>query len=247
MQPPALFTIPMAKEANVEARINRILDHSRALPKSFSGAGWLALIAVAAPTIYFVAAAQLAPAQTLIPIPAPHPPAAPVVVAQAAPPPPTPALLSPPGTQVELATPPRPQRIELPQGNIAIMLQQLAAALTPDGLWPPDNLFSRDRARAEQLPEAPSQADPDTKISVNVSAERNVKLSIPLGASIEHHVLIEIYSQDGHLVRTGERRIVGMRWDLNVLLLPGSYHLRAVIKKAADGSMAARGFDFEVQ
>ena len=229
----------------MEARINRILDNSRALPKSFSGAGWLALLAVAAPTIYFVAAAQLAPAQTLIPIPAPNPPAAPVLVAQAAPPLPTPAPQSRLGTQVEAAAPP-PQRLDMPQGNMAILLQQLAAAVIPDGLYAPDNLFSSDRATAEQVPEAPSQTDPDTKISVDVSGERNVKLSIPLGASIEHHVLVEIY-RDGRLVRTGVRRIVGVRWDLNVLLQPGSYHLRAVIKKAADGSMVARGFDFQVE
>ncbi len=99
-----LFTIPMAKEANVEARINRILDRSRVLPKSFGGAAWLALIAVAVPLIYFVAAIQLAPAQTLMQIPVPHAPDAPALVAQAqrpeSPPPTPPSIQQPHASDV---------------------------------------------------------------------------------------------------------------------------------------------------
>ncbi len=237
---PRLFTLPMAKEANVEARINRILDSSRALPKSFGGAAWLALIAVAVPLIYFVAAAQLAPAQTLISIPAPNPPAAPVLVAQAAPPPPGPMPQSRLGTQVE---PTRPAGLG---DSLQPLLQRMAAYVIPDGLWLSDNLFSGDRDKARQIPETPSQGNPDTRISFSVADTRDVRLSIPLGDSIEHHVLLEISDQDGHLVRAGEHRVVGLRWDLTVALKPGSYHLRAVIKKAADGSMVARGFDFDV-
>lgn len=237
MQRPALFTIPMAKEANVEARINRILDSSRALPKSFGGGAWLALFAVAAPSIYFVAAIQLAPAQTMLAIPAPNPPEAPVLVAQAASPPAAQVPQPPPGTQVPT------NRLRDAQQTL---LQQMGAYVIPDGLWLSDNLFSGDRDKARQIPETPSQGDPDTRISLSVADTRDVRLSIPLGDSIEHHVMLEISDQDGHLVRAGEHRVVGLRWDLTVSLTPGSYHLRAVIKKAADGSMVARGFDFDV-
>jgi hypothetical protein len=67
---------PMAKEANVETRINRILDQTRRTPKAFGRRGWVALTVLAAPLIYVAAAIQLAPAQTPAAPVAPPPPAA---------------------------------------------------------------------------------------------------------------------------------------------------------------------------
>ena len=61
----------------METRINRILDESRRIPKALGLRGWTALAASIAPLIYLAAAVQLAPAQTLMPIPAPAAPAPP--------------------------------------------------------------------------------------------------------------------------------------------------------------------------
>lgn len=91
-----VLSAPMAKEANVETRINRILDETRHIPKALGRRGWVALAVFAAPLIYIAAAIQLAPAQTpviSVPQPAPPPPPAPAVtIAQVPAPPPAPVV-----------------------------------------------------------------------------------------------------------------------------------------------------------
>jgi beta-lactamase regulating signal transducer with metallopeptidase domain len=80
-----VLAAPMAKEANVETRINRILDETRRIPKALGRRGWTALAVSAAPLMYLAAAIQLAPAQTVMAVPQPVQPLPPVAtIAQAA-------------------------------------------------------------------------------------------------------------------------------------------------------------------
>jgi GWxTD domain-containing protein len=99
--------ISMAKETNVEKRMEQILDETRAIPAAFGRRGWAALLVCILPVGYFASAVQLAPAQTKIPstavepsrVPDPIPQAKkhPVrIVAQARPVVPPPILTSPP-------------------------------------------------------------------------------------------------------------------------------------------------------
>jgi hypothetical protein len=97
-----VLSAPMAKEANVETRINRILDETRRIPKALGRRGWVALAIFATPLIYVAAAIQLAPAQTPVmsvpqPAPPPPPPQTPgsVTIAQAPAPPAAPASPQP--------------------------------------------------------------------------------------------------------------------------------------------------------
>ena len=56
--------ISMAKETNVEKRMQQILDDTRSIPPAFARRGWAALLICTLPVGYFVSAVQLAPAQT---------------------------------------------------------------------------------------------------------------------------------------------------------------------------------------
>ncbi len=90
--------VAMAKETNVEMRINRILDASRRMfPNQLGRAGWLGLSTCGALLVYVAAVVQLAPAQSPSPV-SPQvratipDPAQPVLLAQSpAPRPPAPA------------------------------------------------------------------------------------------------------------------------------------------------------------
>jgi GWxTD domain-containing protein len=56
--------VPMAKETNVEKRMQQILDDTRTIPPAFGRQGWVTLLLCGLPLGYFVSAVQLAPAQT---------------------------------------------------------------------------------------------------------------------------------------------------------------------------------------
>jgi beta-lactamase regulating signal transducer with metallopeptidase domain len=104
-----VLAVPMAKEANVETRINRILDETRRIPKALGRRGWIALGIFAVPLIYTATTVQLAPAQTtVVTVPQPQAPSAPPLTT--APPvaqtPAPPAMASP--------APPRPPAPETP-------------------------------------------------------------------------------------------------------------------------------------
>jgi beta-lactamase regulating signal transducer with metallopeptidase domain len=58
------LSAPMAKEATVETRLNRILDETRRIPQALGRRGWTALTMLAVPLVYMAATIQLAPAQT---------------------------------------------------------------------------------------------------------------------------------------------------------------------------------------
>jgi len=65
----------MAKETNVEKRMEQILDDTRTIPPAFARRGWVALLLCSLPVGYFVSAVQLAPAQTRTAAPVVQPPA----------------------------------------------------------------------------------------------------------------------------------------------------------------------------
>jgi GWxTD domain-containing protein len=56
--------VPMAKETNVEKRMEQILDDARTIPPAFAKRGWVTLLLCSVPAGYFASAVQLAPAQT---------------------------------------------------------------------------------------------------------------------------------------------------------------------------------------
>lgn len=56
--------VPMAKETNVEKRMEQILDHTRTIPPAFGRRGWAALLMCSLPVGYLASTVQLAPAQT---------------------------------------------------------------------------------------------------------------------------------------------------------------------------------------
>ncbi|HEV8414360.1 MAG TPA: GWxTD domain-containing protein [Bryobacteraceae bacterium] len=82
--------VPMAKETNVEKRMEQILDDARTISPSFGRRGWVTLLVCSLPVGYFVSAVQLAPAQNRPVASVAEPPAAkqpvqvmPVQIAQA--------------------------------------------------------------------------------------------------------------------------------------------------------------------
>ncbi len=56
--------VPMAKETNVEKRMEQILDDTRTIPPAFARRGWVTLLLCSLPVGYFASTVQLAPAQT---------------------------------------------------------------------------------------------------------------------------------------------------------------------------------------
>lgn len=240
-----LLTAQMAKEAHVETRINRILDSTRGVPKALGRRGWLALIAVSAPLIYFAAAAQLAPAQTVLPIlapRAPEAPAAPVLVAQA----PEPAV--PPAP----AATPQPEAPELP--NALRSAEEQRVQQQPEGAESQRQQNLEQLAQAMQrLKEAESQlrerqAQSDSGVSVTIAPERNVTVSIALGSVTQGEAMAEISSDDGGPVKMGLRHgITGPTWDLPLSLKPGSYRIKVLIRNTADGTISTKDTRFEVR
>jgi len=106
--------VPMAKETNVEKRMEQILDDSRMIPPAFGRRGWVALLMCSVPVGYFVSAVQLAPAQTRMIVPVAKPPEneLPVqIIAQARPA--APKQLPPQATSAPLPAP-SPATIETP-------------------------------------------------------------------------------------------------------------------------------------
>jgi GWxTD domain-containing protein len=56
--------VPMAKETNVEKRMEQILDDRRTIPPAFARRGWVTLLLCSLPVGYFASAVQLTRAQT---------------------------------------------------------------------------------------------------------------------------------------------------------------------------------------
>jgi GWxTD domain-containing protein len=84
-----LVVMPMAKETNVEKRMEQILDETRPIPPAFARRGWVTLLVCSLPVAYVASTVQLARAQrqTRSGVAVPdNPPPAPQVRAQAGPP-----------------------------------------------------------------------------------------------------------------------------------------------------------------
>jgi hypothetical protein len=237
------LTSAMAKEANVETRINRILDDSRRIPKALGRAAWTALAACAGPLIYIAAAVQLAPAQTVMSIPAPAVPAPPVLIAQAPPEATTPA----PPHPLEAAPPVAPSRTltvvpaSSPQGSIVLQAEPIDPAQRLPK--PSDSEFiSRN---AGWLTAGSAEALDSPKISIAFSPLRSGVLSIPLGADVDHRVIARVTDRDGNFVASVDHAAKASSWELPFSLKPGSYRLTVTIKtgKALTGSR----LDFTVE
>jgi GWxTD domain-containing protein len=72
-----LVVVSMAKEANVQRRMEQILDDTRTIPAAFGRRGWVTLLMCSLPVGYFASAVQLAPAQTRAAVPVAEPARAP--------------------------------------------------------------------------------------------------------------------------------------------------------------------------
>ena len=94
--------ISMAKETNVEKRMQQILDDARTIPPAFGRRGWVTLLLCSVPVAYLASAVQLAPAQTKSVVPAVEAPAKPQSVQI------TPVQTSP--VQIAQARPTAPQQ-----------------------------------------------------------------------------------------------------------------------------------------
>jgi GWxTD domain-containing protein len=93
-----LLVTSMAKESNVEKRMEQILDDTRTIPPAFGRRGWVTLLVCSLPLAYVVSTVQLAPAQTRPPVRIPQEkkrPAQQIAQAKAGPPAQTATLPAP--------------------------------------------------------------------------------------------------------------------------------------------------------
>ncbi len=213
------LTAGMAKETNVEARINRILDESRRIPKALGKLAWAILAACAGPLIYFAAAVQLAPAQALMSIPAPAAPQGPVLIAQAAPAP--------------LKTPPAPAPQAQPDD--------------PAKSVPKAEILERFRRANEQKLKAELSPKPEpSNISIAFSPLRSGVISIPLGDPIEHEINARITTADGRFVLSADgHSATASSWEMPVSLKPGIYRLNVLIKTGNVNTRSSLDFTVE--
>jgi beta-lactamase regulating signal transducer with metallopeptidase domain len=231
------MSVPMAKEANVETRLNRILDERRRIPKALGRGGWTALMVLAAPVMYLAATIQLAPAQTVVALPQPAPPVPPpITVAQAQAPSPqaTPVAPEPPAAEAR----PRDQAAQAAGVGGPIFIPKIYNGHNKTFFF----YSYQDYAKQQSLNDA------DAKFSVEVSPERTVTLGVPIGAATQGEVIVMISGRDGSTFNMGLRRsISGPKLELPVSLTPGTYHVTATILNSADGTRTTREFDFEVK
>jgi GWxTD domain-containing protein len=59
-----LVVVSMAKETNVQRRMEQILDETRKIPPAFGRSAWVTLVMCSVPLAYLASTVQLAPAQT---------------------------------------------------------------------------------------------------------------------------------------------------------------------------------------
>jgi len=227
-----LLAVPMAKEANVETRIDRILDETRRIPQALGRRGWLALALCSVPWIYMAATVQLAPAQTVTALAPPAPPQPPALAQPPAPPQPAaspqpPAPPQPPASPHALATPQTPAP---PQPLTPVMIAQTPA--------PPP-------------PRPPASGPPlqvsVTSIHVGVTSTWITTIRIPLDPSAQ-------YEFNGRITTTGRRfvssfdELVDYRdaAEKNIALKSGTYRLDVFVKNLNDGKIATQTMSFQV-
>jgi GWxTD domain-containing protein len=69
--------MPMAKETNVEKRLEQILDDTRTIPPAFGRRGWVTVLVCSLPVAYLASTVELAPSQTRTVAPVAEPSRAP--------------------------------------------------------------------------------------------------------------------------------------------------------------------------
>jgi hypothetical protein len=239
------LTAGMAKEANVETRINRILDETRNIPNALSRLGWTALLACMAPPIYLATAVQLAPAQTLMSVHAPAAPEPPVMIAQAAPPPVPPAPAPPaPAQAVEAAPAPAPAPQAQPDDSPkSISKEEILDRFKEVQRLPkpPDSIY---RVWIEIVERLKAELEQPPKISIAFSPLRSGVITIPLGDPVEHQVNAQIFAGGG-FVTSADQIITGSNWEMPVSLKPGMYELIVTIKTGNMTAGSRLGFNVE--
>jgi len=260
-----LLVVSMAKEVNVETRIDRILDETRQIPKAFGRRGWMALAVLAAPLIYMAAAIQLAPAQTVAPPLPPPPPAA--TVAQTPAPPEPPAPPQPLVTQPPLDQASRAREIALQEAQKAVMEAQQAQSR--NDLDRQDLLNDLQRQMAameaamkaemaysplpqpavEKFPSAPrAHSSADSSLRVGVTSLRITRISIPLDASGQFLISGQIATAEGKFVMSfDERADYRAAVEKDIPLRAGSYRLTVLVKNQKGGKISKTAVGFEVE
>jgi beta-lactamase regulating signal transducer with metallopeptidase domain len=255
-----VLAVPMAKEANVETRINRILDETRRIPKALGRRGWMALGLFAVLPIYLATAVQLAPAQTTV-TPVPQPPAPPAPPASTAPP-------APPQPSVPEAPRPAPPAPPQQQGATTIgpkiyngktkmfffkydeyLIQK--KQLQDDSDSPLSNLPKPPQPKfADQTPE-PSPATTavdEALLQVDVTSVRMTRISIPLDPSGEFELTGRITTLERKFVSSFDE-LVNHRESIEreIPLKAGAYRLDILVKNMKDGKVSRRTLSFEVE
>ena len=259
-----LLVVSMAKEVNVETRIDRILDETRQIPKALGGRGWMALAVLAAPLIYFTAAIQIAPAQTTVmTVPPPAPPAPPQIpgslsIAQA----PAPPAAPPPPAQTPTQPPARPRsQAPLVAGPIYIPkvyngrnktfwffnYEQSLEKQNQDAQAPLEQTPAPPPPQAQTSPEFFVPTGVGAPVYIDVKTLRTTVISIPLDATQQYDVVGVIKTAGGTLVMDF-RDVADYRqtFEKNVQLKDGKYVLR-ILLRTRDGRMSTKETSFEVE
>jgi beta-lactamase regulating signal transducer with metallopeptidase domain len=249
------LTAAMAKEANVETRINRILDESRRIPKGLGKGWWTLLAACAGPLIYFAAAVQLAPAQTFMSIPAPAAPEPPQLIAQASPAPaspiqaiPAPAPPTPaPAAQQEPAL---VSQVPPPRPRLSDFGGQLGGPIFIPKIYNGHNksffFFNYQDGQSTQSSYFYSAA---LKVSLDLSVQGSASIGIPFPeADGKYDIIALVQDQNGREVLNNRlTRVTGTRWNVQVALAPGAYVLKVLVRNNVDGRISTNQTDFEVK
>ena len=264
-----VLSAPMAREANVETRIDRILDETRRIPRGLGRRGWMALAVCAAPVVYVASAVQLTPAQTAVmSVPSPLVPQAPAVPA----PPQTPAgvMIAQAAVPAPTQPPPAPQsqvdqlqlqreriiledEIRMVQANMqkAQIVTQLQAAQSV----PPDQAafdtvtfigeeLERLKAQLEAMPQ-PAAVGP---IGVSVTPVLLQSITISLDPAVQYYVIGEIQNEAGEAAASFRDKVENHRQAVfQVTLKAGRYSLKILLRDLKDASMSTRETNFEVK
>ncbi len=260
------LTAAMAKEANVETRIDRILDESRRIPKALGRGWWTILAACAGPLIYFAAAVQLAPAQTLMSVPAPAAPEPPQMIAQAAPAPASPVQTAPAPAPPATAAPQEPPLVsqEPPtRSRYNYFGGSLGGPIFIPKVYNGHNksffFFNYEQFLDGQVAQVrqqePSPAlDSDLKVTVDLAvvvpgSATIATIGIPLPeADGQYDVMVLVRDQNGRdLTNNRFTRVTGTQKNVQVVLKPGAYVLKVLVRNNLDGRISTNQTDFEVK
>ncbi len=263
-----VLSAPMAKEANVETRINRILDETRRIPKALGRRGWTALAVFAVPLIYLAAAIQLAPAQTVT---APAPPAPP---APASPPPRAttqapvpPAPPVPPGPPADAPPPVQPPQV--PRADSPVLIPKVYNGQSKTFFFFNYEEYQNQKKKLQDdsnsatlpvptrpgslvyLTPAPSQATSaadESPLHVDVISVRMTRISIPFDPSGQYEVFGRITTTAGTFVTSVYERVDHRQaMEKQIPLEAGTYRLDVSVRNVDDRKITSQVISFEVK